>query len=401
MIKVRTSGIARIHISSDKGADPKARAEAKAGLASARTRLAEVIERIQRESKAAAHVLYPQAPTREVLARVLAPDEALILYALLAEVATALVVTAEQARIVPLGKTSLIVEAAEALKLSAPEGEPKAAILGLRKLIIAPLTLGPAVRRLLISPDGILSYAPFPLLAEAHEVVLVPSGATLAALRNEHAPRGEGVLALGNPDYGVVVPEPPGRLVQRDRKLLALPGSEEEARAIGSVVLLGKDATESGLRAALARKPRWRAVHLACHGLLERDRPMLSSLALTPEGEDDGRWTALDVFRTRVPTDLAFLSACETGKGKLVEGEGLVGLTRAFLFAGAPRVIASLWRVDDEATKALVVAFYERWGVAGTTVVQALREAQAVVRSQERWEHPYFWAAWELWGLPE
>ena len=79
---------------------------------------------------------------------------------------------------------------------------------------------------------------------------------------------------------------------------------------------------------------------------------MFISLALTPADEDDGFLTALEVFRMKCPADLVVLSACETGKGKIVGGEGIVGLTRAFMYAGSPRVICSLWKVDDEATRA-------------------------------------------------
>jgi CHAT domain-containing protein len=109
-----------------------------------------------------------------------------------------------------------------------------------------------------------------------------------------------------------------------------------------------------------------------------------------------------------IPADLAVLSACETGKGKVVKGEGIVGLTRAFMFAGAPRVICSLWKVDDEATQALMVKFYELWnpkdGSKGMGTAAALKEAQVFVRTHPdhpKWKHPYYWAAWVLWGLPD
>ena len=99
-----------------------------------------------------------------------------------------------------------------------------------------------------------------------------------------------------------------------------------------------------------------------------------------------------------IPSDLAVLSACETGKSKIVKGEGIVGLTRAFMFAGAPRVICSLWKVDDEATQALMIKFYELW-TGDVGAAEALKQAQAFVRGQEKWKHPYYWAAWVLWGL--
>jgi CHAT domain-containing protein len=237
-------------------------------------------------------------------------------------------------------------------------------------------------------------------------VALVPSGTTYGLLLGEGSKRGDGVLSLADPDYAarfdpraleVYAPERGGRLSP-------LPSTREEAKSIGDVVLLGREATEAGLAAALAKRPRWRSIHLACHGLVDRDRPTLSSLALTPDAAHDGFLTALEVFRTDLPSDLVVLSACETGKGKVVKGEGVLGLARAFMHAGTPRVICSLWKVDDEATRALMAKFYELWnpkdGKPGLPAADALHEAQEFVRSHEKWKHPYYWAAWVLWGLP-
>ena len=132
---------------------------------------------------------------------------------------------------------------------------------------------------------------------------------------------------------------------------------------------------------------------------------MLSALALTADEENDGLLAALDIFRMEIPADLVVMSACDTGKGRVYMTEGIVGLTRAFMFAGAPRVICSLWKVDDEATQALMVKFYELWnpkdGSKGLGAAAALKKAQEYVKSQEGWAHPYYWAAWVLWGLPD
>ena len=126
---------------------------------------------------------------------------------------------------------------------------------------------------------------------------------------------------------------------------------------------------------------------------------MLSSLALTPGGGQDGFLTTLEVFRMKIAADLVVLSACETGKGKVYKSEGIVGFTRAFMFAGAPRVIVSLWKVDDDATRALMTKFYELWKPGGMSTAGALKKAQEFVRGHKKWEHPYYWAAWQLWGL--
>ena len=173
------------------------------------------------------------------------------------------------------------------------------------------------------------------------------------------------------------------------------------------MTLLGAEATEAGLGKTLKARERWRAVHFACHGLVDPERPTLSSLALSASGQDDGFLTALEVLRTEIPADLVVLSACETATGKIVKGEGIVGLTRAFMYAGAPRVICSLWKVDDEATKTLMVKFYELWNPKdgeGLGAAVALKQAQAFVRDHPKhpeWKHPYYWAAWVLWGLPQ
>lgn len=102
-----------------------------------------------------------------------------------------------------------------------------------------------------------------------------------------------------------------------------------------------------------------------------------------------------------VPADLVVLSACETAAGKLYRAEGIVGLTRAFMVAGASRVLCSLWKVDDAATRAFMGKFYELWKDEGLPAATALRRAQDHLRAQKQWEHPAHWAAWVLWGLPD
>jgi CHAT domain-containing protein len=274
--------------------------------------------------------------------------------------------------------------------------------------VVDPLALPDGTRRLLISPAGALAYVPFAAVVPEVVVAYEPSGAAYAQLLEDAARRGAGVLALGDPD-----PAPPGDGVDagdggRGSRFGRLPGSREEARKVGDVVLLGSEATESRLQRALAERPRWRAVHLACHGRIDAEHPFRSALLLTPDPGGDGELTVLEVFRMRIPADLAVLSACETAKGRVVRGEGIVGPMRAFLYAGSPRVLCSLWKVDDEATKALMVRFYELWnpkdGSKGMGAAEALRRAQAFVRDHPdhpEWKHPCYWAAWVLWGLPD
>ena len=121
--------------------------------------------------------------------------------------------------------------------------------------------------------------------------------------------------------------------------------------------------------------------------------------------ESDGILTALEVAELDLSAaHLVVMSACETGLGRAAGGEGLLSLQRAMQIAGARSVVASLWEVEDQASARLMTRFYERWnpqGGEGISAAAALKAAQAHVRSRAEWEHPYYWAAWVLWGLPD
>jgi CHAT domain-containing protein len=295
----------------------------------------------------------------------------------------------------------------------------------LRELLVSPLGLREDVRSVVVVPVGALNEIPFAALMPDRDVAYAPSGTVLLHLGEAPQAPDAGVLALGDPDYGAASARS-SAATRRVGTLPSLPSTALEVRRVAAgpqdVRLLAGEATEEGLRTALGSRPRWHALHLACHGLVDSDRPALSSLALTPSGLDDGHLTALEIGSLRVSADLVVLSACETSRGKLEAWEGIVGLTRSFMLAGAPRVICSLWPVDDEATQALMTRFYELWnprgGAAasgtlsepdaprasgeskGLPTAQALRRAQDFVRSHEKWKHPHYWAAWVLWGVP-
>jgi hypothetical protein len=118
-----------------------------------------------------------------------------------------------------------------------------------------------------------------------------------------------------------------------------------------------------------------------------------------PDGSpQDGYFSLPDIYNLRVPVDLVVLSACRTGLGKQVRGEGLIGLTRGFMYAGASSVVASLWKVDDEATAELMKRFYANMLQRQMKPAEALREAQNSIRSEPQWSSPYYWAAFTLQG---
>ena len=147
---------------------------------------------------------------------------------------------------------------------------------------------------------------------------------------------------------------------------------------------------------------QYRYVHFATHGLLDSERPGLSSLVLSMVDADgnprDGFLRANDIYSLKLPADLVVLSACQTGLGKDVKGEGLIGLTRGFMYAGAARVVVSLWNVNDRATAELMTRFYERMLKQGERPAAALRAAQVEMWRQKQWRSPYYWGAFVLQG---
>ena len=143
-------------------------------------------------------------------------------------------------------------------------------------------------------------------------------------------------------------------------------------------------------------------MHFATHGFVDYDRPELSGLVLSMVDENgqpqDGHLRLHAIYNLKLSAHLVVLSACSTGLGKEIKGEGLIGLTRGFMYAGADSVVASLWKVDDDATAALMARFYEGMFLKGLPPAAALREAQLWMRSQERWQAPYFWAGFIIQG---
>ena len=147
---------------------------------------------------------------------------------------------------------------------------------------------------------------------------------------------------------------------------------------------------------------QYRIVHFATHGLLNSKHPELSGLVFSmvdQQGKAQNGFLQLeDIYNLKLPVELVVLSACETGLGKEIHKEGLLGLTRGFMYAGASRVIASLWKVDDVATAELMGHFYEAMLKEKIPAAAAMRRAQVEMWQQRRWKHPYYWAAFQIQG---
>jgi CHAT domain-containing protein len=147
---------------------------------------------------------------------------------------------------------------------------------------------------------------------------------------------------------------------------------------------------------------QYRVVHFATHGVLYSEHPELSGLVLSlvdKQGKpQDGFLRLHDIYNLNLPIDMVVLSACNTGLGKDVRGEGLVGIVRGFMYAGAARVVASLWNVDDDATAELMKRFYRHMLQDNMPAAAALRVAQREMWQQKQWRSPYYWAPFVLQG---
>ncbi|CAD5978582.1 CHAT domain-containing tetratricopeptide repeat protein [Planktothrix agardhii] len=294
-------------------------------------------------------------------------------------------------------------------------------------------------KRLLIVADGALQYVPFAALPEPetpgesevipliinHELLTLPSASVLGIIRAENQNRkpSEKLLAvLADPVFaptderlksvvfqGIKALPPDLERSARESGILfdRLPFTQEEANQILALVPEEYRLQEVGFNASRenATNPQlsqYRFVHFATHGLLNSENPQLSGLVFSlvnQNGESQNGFLRLyDIFNLNLPVELVVLSACETGLGQDIKGEGLVGLTRGFMYAGASRVVVSLWKVDDQSTAELMVKFYQGILEKGLSPVAALRQAQIQMQNNSEWIPPYYWSGFTLQG---
>jgi CHAT domain-containing protein len=303
-------------------------------------------------------------------------------------------------------------------------------------------------KRLLIVGDDALQYIPFaalpspesisakvPLIA-GHEIVNLPSASILALLRREAPSRkaaSKTLMVMADPVFGshddrlhgslrtVEVSVNPYEIADQfsldrsarevgaahDRIFPRLPFSRLEAEAIYATASLGEatkalDFDASKAMAMSKELGKYKIVHFATHGLVNSEHPALSGLVFSlidRQGRSqDGFLRLSDMYNLELNADLVVLSACQTALGKQIKGEGLIGITRGLMYAGSPRVIASLWKIEDRATAELMKKFYEALLKKDQRPADALRSAQMWMLNQTRWKEPYYWAGFILQG---
>lgn len=322
--------------------------------------------------------------------------------------------------------------------------------------LLPPGVIPAGTRRLMIMADGLLHYVPFGLLPspgsveesggqrrllDEYEISYAPSASVLAVLarRDGARPRAPETLAMvADPIFtldddrwtatvsespaspwgaqGSRVPPAssstsPSRGIELERlpegPLPRLPWTHVEAEQILALVPSSKRWAIEGWRAnktAVLEAPldRFRIVHFATHALIDERFPELSGMVLSRVDREghaiDGDLQLHEIYGLQLSADLVVLSGCQTALGKRVRGDGLLSLTRGFLYAGASEVLVSLWPVDDEATAALMTELYRGLLERHETPAQALRAAQRSIAATERWSDPYYWAAFVLQG---
>lgn len=315
----------------------------------------------------------------------------------------------------------------------------------LAQMVLSPVAEHLNKRRIIVVSDGALNYIPFqilpspssnsePLVAR-HEIINAPSASILGELRAEAAGRGvrsKVLAAFGNPAFShsdgqrketeqIASTQTQQldhlRYALRDIELNGdtfdpsvvgeLFFAEREIASLRDIASPAETFTATGYAANRDQLfsmdfSQYAILHFATHGLLDAKRPEHSGLLLATindQGQERQGFIGLqDIYSLRAPVDLVVLSACRTGLGKDIRGEGLVGLTRGFMYAGATTVVASLWKVDDEATSELMKYFYSEMLQNQKTPGEALRAAQNRIRQIPRWSAPHYWAGFTLQG---
>jgi CHAT domain-containing protein len=297
-----------------------------------------------------------------------------------------------------------------------------------------------SAQKLIIVADGSSVYLPFETLVrenrsadnkpvsaeyliERFAISYAPSASALAAIREMNSRRASnstGIVAFGDPDYtnlqsatrkaanSPLEKNSPASLAEPLFEFRQLPYTRTEVNEIAALfpaterrIFLGAEAHEEHVKTT--DLSHYRYVHFAAHGKIDEEYPARSGIVLSLQGDskEDGALQLSEVMRLKLNADLVTLSACRTGLGKLLNGEGMIGLTRAFLYAGADSVVVSLWNVNDVATADFMKSFYKhlRQGMAKDA---ALRQAKLdLLKGQKRlWQHPRFWAPFVLIGEP-
>lgn len=322
-------------------------------------------------------------------------------------------------------------------RLSQADADYSIAIAALSRMLLGPVGSELKNKRLLIVAEGVLQYVPFSALADPnesatplivkHEIVALPSASVLGVLRNEtknRQPAAKGIAVFADPVFdeqdarltGKVAAHAEADEAREVKRSAAESGlsdfprlrfSREEANQIMKFAsrnnsLEALDFSASRANATSTDLQNYRIVHFATHGIINSRHAELSGVVLSLVDQNgkpqNGFLRLYDIYNMNLKADLVVLSACQTALGRDIKGEGLIGLTRAFMYGGATRVVASLWQADDRGTAVLMSKFYEGLLSRRLSPAAALRGAQIAMLQDQRWHNPRYWAAFTIQG---
>lgn len=452
---IRTRVDQRIELLSEPTLDEKKLNEVETTLVSLRTEHEQVSAELRRLNPAYGEITQPAASSlQQIQNDVIENDQTAVLEYLLGDYGSyAWVVTRNNIKLIELRDEATITSAVQkvyTLLAQKPRGDTEAqltqAINDLSALVIAPLADQLTAQRIIVVADGALNYVPFQLLTSPtnqqplianHEIVNAPSASILSQLNREKLARPspeKTLIAFGYPafesNYGEIRDKNSNELVAqiraRDRQRWGYAMRDIEIRGdsvdvenvqplqysrdeLAKLQEIGGPSSSMVTGFSASRETfqhtdfsKFGIVHVATHGFLDPNRPEYSGFLLSTvdaEGRrQQGFITVRDIFELQAPVDLVVLSACRTGLGKDVRGEGLIGLTRGFMYAGASSIAATLWNVDDEVTAELMKVFYANMLEKGMAPAAALRDAQNTIRQQPQWRSPHYWAGFTFQG---
>jgi CHAT domain-containing protein len=369
-----------------------------------RPKLDEAVQRAQDDLQAFSETLYVArtrtAPTNDSETRPLAvPGGAIILDYVVTEEATIVFAIGRGVTVVkrlPIARDDLVARTKRFTRsLEQRDLRWRKDARRLYDVLLEPVEKYLAMKSVLcIVPDDALWRVPFDALVarDGHPLIdrfavfYAPSLSFLRLSKQRHPDRGRhSLLAVGNP---AGVPGP-------------LPEAEEEVGAISALyprasVLTGARALETTIKREAGQ---FDVLHFATHALIDDRSPMFSSLLLTSDAQNDGLLEARELLRLNLHANLAVLSACRTGRGAIYPGEGMVGLSWAFLFAGCPTSVVSRWMVNSRGTADVMIAFHRELTQRDASAAEALRQAELAVRRRPQYQHPYYWAAFHVVGV--
>jgi CHAT domain-containing protein len=355
------------------------------------------LAKVRKENKEQASLMNVEPLSLKETQQLLDPGVTMLEYFVVAERVLLWVVEKDRIRYVtsPISRRDLVSKVGVLRESVFQVGEKekfRASAQELYKLLIEPALPHIRGKELLIVSHDVLHYVPFQALISAqgkyliqdYPVYYLSSASLMQFTREKRRASRESALVMGNPSLGD--PAYNLRFAEREAREVAVVYPK-------SAVYLKEEATKPR---AISSGPNFEMLHFAVHAEFNEEDPLSSALLLAGEGKEDGRLKVGEIFSLNLKADMVVLSACETGLGKISSGDEIIGLTRAFIYAGTPSVVTTLWKVNDRSSYELMREFYQHLKTGKKA--EALRQAQ--LTTMKEFPEPFYWAAYQLTGEP-